>query len=193
MKRAALVLALAAVSVPAAAQIGYGYTGPQFLKAVRERDGGKATQFVEAEGSTVVNYRDTDGDAAIHIVTRQRNYNWIGYLLQKGADPNLPGKDGDTALIPAARIGFSEAADRLLAKGANVDKANKLGETPLIAAVQQRQPAMVRLLLEHGADSSKTDRVGYNARDYAKRETRFPEMLRLIESVKPAGAAKLKL
>ena len=188
-----LLLAALAVSiaVPVAAQsFSEGYT---FLKAVRERDGGKATQFVEAEGSTVVNYRDTDGDAAIHIVTRQRNYNWIGYLLQKGADPNLPGKDGDTALILAARIGFSEAADRLLAKGANVDKANKLGETPLIAAVQQRQPAMVRLLLEHGADSSKTDRVGYNARDYAKRETRFPEMLRLIESVKPAGAAKLKL
>ena len=197
MKRAALALALAVaatgVSGPAAAQIGFGYDGPQFLKAVREGDGVKATQMVGEEGSTVINYRGDDGDSALHIVTRQRIYNWVGFLLQKGADANLSGKDGDTALIIAARIGWAQGAERLISEGANINKVNKLGETPLIAAVQQRHTEMVRLLLEKGADSSKTDRVGYTARDYAKRETRVPELLRLIETVKPSGAAKLKL
>lgn len=186
-------VAIAAVCAPTAAQIGYGYDGPQFLKAVREANGAKVIEMVEAEGSTVVNYRGDDGDSALHIVTRLRSNNWVGYLLSKGADPDITGRDGDTPLILASRIGFEEGATRLISKGAQIDKQNKLGETPLIAAVQQRQTNMVRLLLASGADPNKTDRVGYTARDYAKRETRVPELLRLIETVKPTGAAKLKL
>lgn len=197
MKKATLAVvfsvAIAAVCAPTAAQIGYGYDGPQFLKAVREANGAKVIEMVEAEGSTVVNYRGDDGDSALHIVTRLRSNNWVGYLLSKGADPNIAGRDGDTPLILASRIGFEEGATRLISKGAQIDKQNKLGETPLIAAVQQRQTNMVRLLLASGADPNKTDRVGYTARDYAKRETRVPELLRLIETVKPTGAAKLKL
>ena len=180
------------LAAPAVAQIGFGYEGMQFLKAVREGDGAKATEVADSSGPSVINYRGDDGDAALHIVTRFRSNNWIGYMLQKGADPNLPGRDGDTPLIIAARTGFIDGAERLLSKGAKIDKANKLGETPLIAAVQQRQPKMVKLLLEKGADAAKTDRVGKTARDYAKRETRFPDLLRLIETVKPSGAAKLK-
>lgn len=184
-----LALGLAA---PAMAQIGFGYEGLQFLKAVREGDGAKATQLADSSGPSVINYRGDDGDAALHVVTRFRSNNWMIYLLQRGADPNLAGREGDTPLIIAARSGFTDGAERLLAKGASLDKANKLGETPLIAAVQQRQPKMVKLLLEKGANATKTDRAGNTARDYAKRETRFPELLRMIETVKPTGAAKLK-
>lgn len=184
---------LLGVTAPTAAQIGFGYDGPKFLDAVREGDGAKATELADSSGPSVINYRGDDGDAALHIVTRMRSVNWMGYLIQKGADPNLAGRDGDTPLILAARGGFVEGAERLIARGANIDKANKLGETPLIAAVQQRQAAVVRLLLEKGANPARTDRVGYTARDYARRETRFPELLRLLDSVKPQGAAKLKL
>lgn len=190
---AAAMAAALGVAAPAIAQIGLGYGGPQFLKAVREGDGAKATELADSSGPGVINYRGDDGDSALHIVTRARSINWIGYLLQKGADPNLAGREGDTPLVVAARTGFVDAAELLLAKGARIDKANKLGETPLIAAVQQRQPAMLKLLLSKGADPAVTDRVGYTARDYAKRETRFPELLRLIDTVKPSGAAKLKL
>ena len=197
MKKAAFALvfsaAIAGVCAPGAAQIGFGYDGPTFLKAVREANGAKVVEMVEAEGSTVINYRGDDGDSALHIVTKLRSNNWVGYLLSKGADPNIAGRDGDTPLIIASRIGFEEGANRLISKGAQIDKQNKLGETPLIAAVQQRQTTMVRLLLTSGANPNKTDRVGYTARDYAKRETRVPELLRLIDTVKPAGAAKLKL
>ena len=194
---AALVALAAGAAAPLAAQVagsvGYGYAGPQFLKAVRDGDGAKATELADSSGPSVINFRGNDGDAALHVVTRLRSYNWIGYLLQKGADPNLAGRDGDTPLVIAARNGFVDGAERLLDRGANINKGNRLGETPLIAAVQQRQPAMVKLLLAKGADPAKTDRVGYTARDYAKRETRFPELLRLIETVKPSGAEKLKL
>jgi hypothetical protein len=197
VKKAALAMAFSVVatgvSMPVAAQIGFGYDGPTFLKAVRDGDGAKVIEMVEAQGSTVIDYRGDDGESALHIVTRLRSNNWVGYLLSKGADPNIANREGDTPLILASRIGFEEGVTRLLSKGAQIDRANKLGETPLIAAVQQRQPAMVKLLLSSGADAGKTDRVGYTARDYAKRETRVPELLRLIDTVKPSGAAKLKL
>jgi ankyrin repeat protein len=180
-----------AAATAATAQVGFGYDGIKFLQAVREGDGAKATQLAESSGPAVVNYRGTDGDAGIHIAARLRSYNWLGYLLQKGADPNLAGRNGETALIIASRIGFPEGAEKLLREGADINRQDKLGETALIAAVQQRQPRMVELLLRKGADPAKQDRVGNTARDYAKRETRYPELLRLIDSVKPSGASKL--
>ena len=149
MRRLGMAAAIGAAlgaAMPAAGQVGFGYDGAQFLAAVRDGDGSKATALADSSGPSVINYRGDDGDAALHIVTRVRSTNWMGYLLQKGADPNLAGRDGDTPLVIAARIGFAEGAARLLSKGANIDKANKLGETPLIAAVQQRQPAMIKML-----------------------------------------------
>ena len=44
---------------------------------------------------------------------------------------------------------------------------------------------MVELLLEAGANPDKADHsAGYSARDYAKRDTRSRELLKLIETVK---------
>jgi hypothetical protein len=45
---------------------------------------------------------------------------------------------------------------------------------------------IVRSLLNAGADPDKTDSVaGYSARDYAKRDSRTPQLLKLIEAKKP--------
>lgn len=180
----ALVLAVAIASVPAAAQL-HGSDGEAFVAAMKEGEASKAIELIEKPGSTVVNYRGDDGNAGLHIAMRNRNANWVGFLLARDADPNLPDANGDTPLILAARMGFPEGAARMLMKSASVDKANKLGETALIVAIQQRQAAIVRMLLEAGADPDKTDFAGgYSARDYAKRDGRSTVMLELIESVK---------
>ena len=76
----------------------------------------------------------------------------------------------------------------MLAAGAKVDVANRKGETALIAAVQSRQSGIVRKLLEAGANPDKADfAAGYSARDYAKRDTRNRDLLKLIETVKPSS------
>jgi len=68
---------------------------------------------------------------------------------------------------------------------AEVDKPNRQGETALIVAVQQRQAAIVSTLLKLGANPDKRDHAaGYSARDYAKRDSRTKDMLKLIETVK---------
>jgi len=185
----ALAFALGVAAVPAIAQLA-GSDGEAFVAALKEGNGSKAVELVEKPGSTVVNYRGGDGNAGLHIAMRNRNGNWVGFLLSRDADPNVADKNGDTPLILAARLGYPEGAARMLMARAQVDKANRLGETALIVAVQQRQAAIVRMLLEAGANPDKADHAsGYSARDYAKRDNRTTEILRLIESVKVKKAA----
>jgi uncharacterized protein len=188
--KASLALALAITPISLAAQ-GLGLNssdGEAFLSAVKEGDANKAVELANQPGSRVAAYRGYNGDTALHIVTRKRELDWVGFLLTRGADPNVADANGDTPLTIAAGIGFEEGAAYMLAKGAKVDGINRRGETALAIAVQQRQPRMVELLLKAGANPDKPDRVsGYSPRDYARRDTRNPQLLRLIETVKPQG------
>jgi ankyrin repeat protein len=188
LRLAGLALVLGVVASPLSAQ--FASDGETFIKAVREANGAKAMELIGTRGSTVVNYRGYDSESALHIVTRRRDAEWLGFMLSKGADPNVGDKQGDTPLIIASRVGFIEGVRTLLAFHARVDLANRLGETPLIVAVQQRQPETVRILLEAGANPDKADHAaGYSARDYAKQDRRSTELLKLIETVKSTRKA----
>lgn len=189
MKRA--MIGLVGMALVAAPALGQGLTskGDEFLAALRESNGGKAMRMIEESGFTVISHRGDDGSTALHIVVRTRNSHWIGYLLTNGADKDAGDKKGDTPLILAARSGYGEGAARLLMSGAQVDKPNRLGETALIVAVQQRQAAIVSTLLKLGANPDKRDHAaGYSARDYANRDSRTKDMLKLIETVKSRKA-----
>lgn len=190
MKKLKFALAaafLALTSAPVAAQ--FDLDSNQFVEAVEKRDGDKATQLVRTKPK-IVDSRDAKGNTALIIVITRSDRDWTGFLLNEGADPNLPGSGGDTPLIAAARAGFEEAAEWLLGMGARVDAANKMGETPLIIAVQQRQVPLIKLLLEKGANPDKADTAaGLSARDYAGRDTRSRQILQLIEAKKPKTSA----
>lgn len=195
-RRFLLPLALAlSVSVPLAAQdYSDGFT---FLKAVRERDGGKVQEMAARPSSNVINARDGEsGEGALHILVQERNLDWLAFLLARGARPDLQSNDGTTALGLAAQFGWIEGATQLIARGANVDQANNRGETPLILAVQARQlpvaerVAMIRLLLAQGADPRRQDSfAGYSALDYARQDSRTPEIVAALEA-KPARAGR---
>src|SRR5690242_18593275 len=101
----------------------------EFLKAVRDRDGNKVTDLLNSSPPSLVNMHDENGDTALTIAIARSDPDYTGFLLNKGADPNLPGKGGDTPLIGAARVGFDDAVDWLLTMGARVDGTNKMGET----------------------------------------------------------------
>lgn len=190
--RRKLLTALAATSIlaisPASAQ-GIRYSDSYtFIKAVKERDGAKATEMIGgARGSIVVNSKSADtGEAALHILTKGRDLTWLGFLLSKGARPDIEDKDGNTPLCLAASLGWVEGAQALLSRGASVNAANSRGETPLILAVHMRDPAMVRLLLSRGADPKRGDSVaGYSALEYAKQDPRAAAIVKMLEE-KPA-------
>ena len=187
---AIIALSVAAASAPAFAQ-GLGLNasdGEAFLKAIKDDDANKAVELAGQSGTRVVNYRGYDGETPLNLVTRKRELDWVGFLLTRGADPNIADGKGDIPLTVAAEIGFEEGAAQLIWRGARVDGVNRRGETALAIAVQQRQPRLVELLLKAGANPDKGDHVtGYTPRDYAKRDTRNPQLLKLIETVKPAG------
>lgn len=190
MKRFALIaLALAATALPASAQ--YVSDAEPFINAVRDRDGNKVTEFLEARPS-IVNSRNLKGETALNLAIARKDDLWTKFLIGKGANPNLPGLNGDTPLIAAARAGFLDGIEVLLALGVKVDSTNRMGETALILAVQQRQLDAVKMLLAKGANPDKADSAaGYSARDYAKRDTRNREILAAIEAAgKPKPAKK---
>ena len=167
-----------------------GESGEAFVRAVRERNGAKVEEMLADSGQTLINARDVNGDTALMVAVARRDDTWTAFLLSNGADPNLANRKGDTPLIAAARIGYLQGAEWLITKKARVDEANRMGETPLIAAVQARQAPLVRFLLSNGANADKTDNAaGYSARDYAKRDSRNPELLRLIEAAKKPAAS----
>ena len=189
-RRGLLAAVLVAVATPALAQFSDGFT---FLKAVRERDSNKVAEIVANSSSTAIHTRDrATGEGALHIVVRGRDLTWLNFLLARRARPDLADNDGNTALTIAAQIGWVEGAEALLARRANVNAANARGETPLIMAVHRRDPAMVRLLMGNGADPNWTDSAaGLSAIDYARRDTRAGQVLRLLQlprTPRPAAA-----
>ena len=169
----------------ASAQFSDSYN---FLKAVKDRDGNKATDILSKPGSVIVDTRDAlSGETALHIVVKRRDITWLAFLLARGAKPDIRDGAGNTPLIAATLIGFAEGADLLLKRGAQVDATNGQGETPLILAVQARDITMVRLLLSAGANPAKTDRAtGLSAIDHATRDNRAAMILKLLQDAKPA-------
>lgn len=198
LKKAFLLAAAAGFVVPATvgviapaamAQFSDSYN---FLKAVKDRKGEEAEKFLSEPGTVIVNTRDgTTGETALHIVLQRRDSTWLGYLLQKGANPNLADKKGTTPLMLATQLGYVDGIDWLVRKKALVDQTNRAGETALILAVQLRNAEAVRALLQAGANPDKTDsRAGYSARDYAKQDGRASGIAAIIESNDKAGAVK---
>jgi ankyrin repeat protein len=188
--------AAAALLIVAAAPVGAQQLTSKsydFVHAVDQSNGDKATQLLTDNPPGIVNSRNGQGDTALIIAIERSDPNWTGFLIKNGADINLGGHGGDTPLIAASRVGFEEAVEWLIGLGAKVNAANRMGETPLIIAVQQRQPEIVKVLLNAGADPDKADTAaGYSARDYAARDNRGRQILQLIEAKKPKVGAAAK-
>jgi uncharacterized protein len=182
----AIALTVLAAPVTVQAQFSESFN---FLKAVKDRDGAKVTEFLNKPGSgaVIVNTRDgSTGETALHIVAAGRDSLWLGFLLQRGANPDMRDGRGNTALMIATQLGWADGIQTLLTRRAGVDVANSSGETPLIRAVQNRDLASVRLLLAAGANPNKPDNAaGLSAKDYAARDPRLSAILKELVEAKP--------
>ena len=187
----AAAIALGLAGVPAHSQ---NYSdGYKFLKAVKDRNGSEVVSTLNRT-PIIINSKDgPNGDTGLHMITRDRDFAWLNFLLGEGAKPDLPNKDGNTPLALATQLGWEEGAALLLRVGAKADAANNRGETPLMFAVQKRDIPLVRLLLSKGADPKRTDNVsGYSALDYARHDPRAASILKMLEAPAAAKAARPK-
>lgn len=166
-------------ALPAAAQFSDSYN---FLKAVRDADGDKATQLLSKPGAPVLNTRDPNtGESALHIVIKAHNDTWVAFLLSKGALPDQKDRQGNTPLHIAALAGDPTAANYLLGQRAKIDPTNNNGETPLILAVHRRDLVVTRALIDAGANPKIADTIaGKSALDYAKEDPRGAAILKIL-------------
>jgi len=188
--RVAAVAALAFAVMPAAAQqFSDGY---EFLKAIRDSDGAKVNKYMLDRSLRIVNTKDRGtGEGALHIVARRSDALYLRVLLQADdINPNLQDGRGNTALIVAVEQNWSEGVGILVKYRANVNLANNGGETPLIRAVQMHNIEIVRQLLDARADPDRADfGSGKSARDYARENTRYPNIAKLLADT-PKGGQK---
>lgn len=176
----AAALALALAPVPALAQqFSESY---QFLEAVTKGEGSKVMEALNKPGTQIINARSRDtGETALHIVVRKGDMTYLRFFLLRGADPNIRDNRGQSPLLLAVNENFPEGVQLLIERKANVNLANSSGETPLIRAVQTRNLEMVRTLLAADADPDQADVIaGMSARDYAKADTRSPQIAQLL-------------
>jgi ankyrin repeat protein len=175
------------LAAPAAAQFSESYN---FLKAVKDKDGAKATEILDKPGNTVVNTRDADtGETGLHITTRRSDAAWTGFLLQKGASPNTRDREGNTPLMLATQARWAEGVGIFLLVKAQLDLQNRIGETALQKAVQNRDLAIAKQLVEAGANPDITDSSGASARSLAEADPRSASIAKLMKDV-PVRKAK---
>lgn len=90
--------------------------------------------------------------------------NCVQILLDNNANPYYQdSRDGDTALIVAARLGNKECVQLVLQHNADLNLQNHCGETALICAANNGNTDNVKMLLIAGADYTITDKNGCTA------------------------------
>ncbi len=183
VSRAMLCGLILACAAPAMAQFSDSYN---FLKAVKDADGDEAMKYLSKPGAPVLNTRDPGtGETALHISVKAHNDNWVGFLLNKGANTEIKDREGNTALHDAAIVGDETAITYLIAMKARVNASNNNGETPLILAVHSRDIDAVHLLVDGGADPKIQDTIaGKSAMDYAKQDPRAAAIYKVLQDAK---------
>ena len=187
-----LALTAALVLLAPVAQAQNQSEGYKFLEAVRGEKGKEVEDMLNRPGSVVINTRSvTDGETALHVVTKSGNGDYLAYLLSRGANPNVRDNAGTAPLVLAADRGREDLVQTFIKYKANVNYGNSNGETALIVAVRRRNLPLIRTLLDAGANPDQADLLtGMSARAYAAQDTRTPAVARELEAApkKPKAA-----
>ena len=103
-------------------------------------------------------------EAALGLAAAEAQVDTVLALLQAGADPNRPGRDGLPPLHRAAKSGATGVALALLTQGADANLADRdKGNTALMLAANRGFADLVRLLLERGARVDSRAKDGWTA------------------------------
>ena len=138
------------------------------------RSGMDSSDTSLGEGSTPLMRAARGGDAQV-----------MRLLLQKGADPKLATKEGNTAFLFAAGVGYRdkntsgtesqalEAVKVALEQGPDVNQVNGRGETALQGAAGRGADSIIQYLVEQGAKMDVRSTPGFTALDIAMGKNSF--------------------
>ncbi len=126
---------------------------------------------------------------ALHLAAADGAADVVGYLLERGVDPQgrfgflpdlgIPG----TALHAAAASGRTTVVRLLLDRGVGPDVVDANGWTPLHHAVWKGHTAVVEILLQGGANPAARTRGGETALDLARHRAK-PDLLEILSKLR---------
>jgi ankyrin repeat protein len=146
----------------------------QLTKNLPGRSGMDSGDTTLDEGTTPLMRAARAGDAAV-----------MRALLEKGADPKLATKEGNTALMFAAGVGYRDKNTRGLESdaleglkvafdtGLDINQANGKGETALHGAALRGADSLVQFLVDHGAKLDAKTKQGFTPLDIAMGKNSF--------------------
>ena len=99
-----------------------------------------------------------DGETLLIDAAKHQKYELVTALVEGGADVNLRGSEGRSALHYSAYYQDIGTVEYLLAHGANVNATDDMGRTPLIMSLARLDPKLlidsevINVLIQNGAD-----------------------------------------
>jgi len=102
------------------------------------------------QDKTLVNLKDTRGNAPLHYAVQINNSKVAVLLLKNGADINVRDINGVTPLHYAAFMGYKNIVKLLIKHKANLDIQSKAQETALDFALARKHKDIVNLLIQNG-------------------------------------------
>lgn len=104
----------------------------------------------------------------------------VGFILDRGGDPNALSLEGSAALHRAARDRNGVLIALLLKRGASVDRLDRDGWSPLQVAILRNDAAGIALLARAGANVQAVSPNGFTALSLAIEEGKFEAAQALI-------------
>ena len=151
---------------------------------VKNKDGKKAIDLAKEKGHDEIVKLLTEDEDKLRIFNkdfelRKNEYTKLVFavvkgdpaiaklLLENGADPNIPNRDGRPALIVAVQTRHFTIAKLFLENGADPNIPTKDDSTALMAAANSGQADIAELLIENGADINRQNKNGKTALMFA--------------------------
>ncbi len=140
-----------------------------FAKKISDQDAIQLASVLITHGSRVDGNRETSQEDPPILAAASLHAELLGiYLIEKGADPNVIGSDGASALHWAAFCGKDKLVSKLISSGADIDlKDSEHKSTPIQWAIhciisgdlgnKGNQIDCIRLLVAAGSDVGQLD------------------------------------
>jgi len=128
-----------------------------------------------------LDFQNYEGMTCLSIAVSREYTDIVNYLLDKGANPNIPNLKKETPLHFAACIGDNVIVSKLIEKGAWIETEDDFGDTCLHWAVRENNFRIVNTLIKHGGNIDHPNYDEETPKDLAKELNR--EMADYLESI----------
>lgn len=108
----------------------------------------QGVRFFSKAGGVLINQKNIGGATALHIASREGNYEIAKILIEGGANVNAVDNEGWTPLMRANLNGHYQIVDLLITKGANASGLNNVGESVIMHATLANCDKCLNIMLE---------------------------------------------